>query len=96
MPQTCPQCQNVATDAATTARAAAARSPEPPRPRKVVPLPVVPRPVLPPPARPHQLPPARPPCRRYKFDVARWSLADRISGVATIVLFISLFLPGSA
>jgi hypothetical protein len=29
----------------------------------------------------------------YKFDAARWSLADRISGVATIVLFICLFLP---
>ncbi len=28
----------------------------------------------------------------YKFEAARWSLADRISGVATIVLFISLFL----
>jgi hypothetical protein len=28
----------------------------------------------------------------YKFDAARWSLADRISGVATIILFISLFL----
>jgi zinc-ribbon domain len=28
----------------------------------------------------------------YHFDVARWSLADRIAGVATIVLFISLFL----
>jgi hypothetical protein len=28
----------------------------------------------------------------YKFDAARWSLADRISGIATIVLFISLFL----
>lgn len=28
----------------------------------------------------------------YKFDAARWSLADRIAGVATIVLFISLFL----
>ena len=28
----------------------------------------------------------------YKFDAARWSLADRISGVATVVLFISLFL----
>jgi hypothetical protein len=25
--------------------------------------------------------------------VARWSLADRIAGIATIVLFISLFLP---
>jgi hypothetical protein len=29
----------------------------------------------------------------YKFDAARWSTADRIAGVATIVLFISLFLP---
>lgn len=28
----------------------------------------------------------------YKFDAARWSLADRIAGIATIVLFISLFL----
>jgi zinc-ribbon domain len=28
----------------------------------------------------------------YKFDAARWSLADRIAGGATIVLFISLFL----
>ena len=28
----------------------------------------------------------------YKFEVARWSLADRIAGVASIVLFISLFL----
>lgn len=28
----------------------------------------------------------------YRFNAARWSLADRISGVATIVLFISLFL----
>ena len=29
----------------------------------------------------------------YKFDAARWTLADRIAGIATIVLFISLFLP---
>jgi hypothetical protein len=28
----------------------------------------------------------------HKFDAARWSLADRIAGVATVVLFISLFL----
>jgi hypothetical protein len=28
----------------------------------------------------------------YRFNAARWSLADRISGIATIVLFISLFL----
>jgi hypothetical protein len=29
----------------------------------------------------------------YKFDAARWTLADRIGGIATIVLFIALFLP---
>jgi hypothetical protein len=29
----------------------------------------------------------------YRFDVARWTLADRIAGIATIVVFISLFLP---
>jgi hypothetical protein len=29
----------------------------------------------------------------FKFDAARWTLADRISGVATLVLFICLFLP---
>ncbi len=28
----------------------------------------------------------------YRFEAARWSLADRIAGVASIVLFISLFL----
>ena len=28
----------------------------------------------------------------YKFDATRWSLADRIAGGATVVLFISLFL----
>ena len=29
----------------------------------------------------------------FKFDAARWTLADRISGIATVVLFICLFLP---
>jgi hypothetical protein len=29
----------------------------------------------------------------YRFDAARWSTADRIAGVATIVYFICLFLP---
>jgi hypothetical protein len=28
----------------------------------------------------------------FKFDAARWSLADRIAGIASVVLFISLFL----
>ena len=29
----------------------------------------------------------------YKFEAARWSQADRIAGIATVVLFICLFLP---
>lgn len=29
----------------------------------------------------------------FKFDASRWSQKDRIAGVATLVLFISLFLP---
>ncbi len=29
----------------------------------------------------------------YSFNAARWSTADRITGVATLVLLISLFLP---
>ena len=29
----------------------------------------------------------------YKFDRARWSRNDQITGVATVVLFIALFLP---
>ena len=33
------------------------------------------------------------PPRTFKFDMKRWSQADRIAGGATLVLFISLFLP---
>ncbi len=29
----------------------------------------------------------------FSFDIKRWSQADRITGIATLVLFISLFLP---
>jgi hypothetical protein len=29
----------------------------------------------------------------FKFEASRWSRTDRISGIATLVLFISLFLP---
>jgi hypothetical protein len=29
----------------------------------------------------------------FRFDAARWTMADRIAGGATLVLFISLFLP---
>ena len=91
MPQTCPQCQSATSDdagfcpncgaalsgASTTAQAA--------------PAPGAPAPGAPPPGTPAATHgPSTVPA--YKFDAARWSLADRISGVATIVLFISLFL----
>jgi hypothetical protein len=29
----------------------------------------------------------------FSFDIKRWSLAERITGVGTLLLFISLFLP---
>jgi len=90
MPQTCPQCQSEASDdagfcpncgtalggAATTAQAA----PSPGAPGAAG------APASVGAASGTSTTPA------YKFDAARWSLADRISGVATIVLFISLFL----
>lgn len=33
------------------------------------------------------------PAMAFRFDAARWTTADRIAGGATLVLFISLFLP---
>jgi hypothetical protein len=33
------------------------------------------------------------PAPAFRFDAARWTLADRVAGGATLVLFISLFLP---
>jgi len=33
------------------------------------------------------------PQQPFNFDIARWSQAERITGVATVVLLISLFLP---
>lgn len=33
------------------------------------------------------------PALAFRFDAARWTTADRIAGGATLVLFISLFLP---
>jgi hypothetical protein len=88
MPQTCPGCQaEVADDATTCPTCGTALQPAPA--------------ATPPPEAPVTSAPAGaaagtaasaaavPP---YKFDAARWSLADRIAGVATIVLFVSLFL----
>jgi hypothetical protein len=87
MPQTCPQCQSGTSDdagfcpncgaALTGAATTAQAAPAPGAPAAAT---------TPPAAAAGSSLPA------YRFDAARWSLADRISGVATIVLFISLFL----
>jgi hypothetical protein len=86
MPQTCPQCQNIAADDATscpscgTALGVATAAPQ------GAPATAAPAPAAAASAGAASSIPA------YKFDAARWSLADRIAGAATIVLFISLFL----
>jgi zinc-ribbon domain len=85
MPKTCPQCQSEAADAATfcpscgasLAPAAAASEPPPP-------------PTGAPPSG-GAAPSAGSALPPFRFDAARWSMADRIAGIATIVLFISLF-----
>jgi hypothetical protein len=88
MPQTCPQCQTQAADDASacpscgaTLHAGATTQPAPP---VSAPAPA--------PAAPVGAAPGASTVPAYKFDAARWSLADRIAGVATVVLFISLFL----
>jgi hypothetical protein len=85
MAKTCPQCQSEAADAATfcpscgasLAPAAAAGGAPPP-------------PAGAPAGSPASVAGSSVP--PFRFDAARWTLADRIAGIATIVLFISLFL----
>jgi hypothetical protein len=80
MPQTCPQCQSEAADGVASCPSCGAALSAPAAPATAAPAP---------PAAPAGGTSAVP---AYKFEAARWSLADRIAGVATIVLFISLFL----
>jgi hypothetical protein len=85
MPKTCPQCQSEAADAATFcpscgASLASAAGPGAPPP---------PAAGAPPGAAASGTGSSAPP---FRFDAARWSMADRIAGIATIVLLISLFL----
>jgi hypothetical protein len=40
-----------------------------------------------------QAPAARPASTGFKLDIERWSVPDRVVGGATLILFISLFLP---
>jgi Double zinc ribbon len=104
MPQTCPQCQSQAADeAAFCPSCGTTLSAAPAPPSGATPAP--PSGATPPPAMgtPPTTGGAAPPTTygaapsaaslpAYKFEAARWSLADRISGIATIVVFISLFL----
>jgi hypothetical protein len=91
MPKTCPQCQSEAADEATTcpscgtalgpaagASAASASAPPPAGAPAGAGAPAA--------AAAARHVPAN------HFDAARWSTADRIAGIATIVLFVSLFL----
>ncbi len=90
MPQTCPQCQSEASDAANNCPncgaqlSAAAAAPGPAAGS-------TPTAQAAPAAAAATAAGSAVPA--YKFDVARWTQADRIAGIATLVLFISLFLP---
>lgn len=86
MAKTCPQCQNVAADDATTcpgcgaALGSAATSAPPP-------------PAGAPTGAPAAAASSGSTVLPYRFDAARWSNADRIAGIGTVVLFVCLFLP---
>ncbi len=88
MPQTCPQCQREAADDASFCPSCGASLSSGARATQDAPPVSAPAPAAAAPAaapRGSTMP-------AYRFDAARWSLADRIAGVATVVLFISLFL----
>lgn len=84
MAKTCPQCQSEASDAAAFCPSCgaslspeAAASTAPP----------------PPGATGGAAPGSGATIAPYRFDASRWTTADRIAGVATLVLFACLFLP---
>jgi hypothetical protein len=88
MPQTCPQCQTGTSDDAGFCPNCGAALSGASTTAQAAPAPGAPAAT----AAPVGAAPGGSTMPAYKFDAARWSLADRISGVATIVLFISLFL----
>jgi len=94
MPQTCPQCQSQATDDATACPSCGATLSSSPGGTPAAPAVSAAAPAGPAPAgpAPAAATPSASSVPAYKFDAARWTLADRIAGVASIVLFISLFL----
>jgi hypothetical protein len=94
MPQTCPQCQSqVADDAGTCPSCGSSLSASPTSTAtQAAPTVGAPAPAPAPAAAAGAAASSGSSIPAYKFDAARWSLADRIAGVATVVLFISLFL----
>jgi hypothetical protein len=91
MPQTCPQCQSEASDVANNCPNCGAQLSAAPQGAAAA-APSAPTAQAAPAAPAGAAAASASAVPAYKFDAARWSLADRISGVATIVLFISLFL----
>jgi hypothetical protein len=102
MPKTCPQCQGVAADgAAFCPTCGAALATAPAGTTAAAPPPSSPPPP-PPPAAPPGTPygsgapsagtPSGPATPAFSFDARRLALADWIAGIASVVLFISLFL----
>jgi len=92
MPKTCPQCQSGASDDADfcpscgTALSGASTATQAPPAPNFPPATAAPVGAAPAASAASAVP-------AYKFDAARWTRADRIAGIATLVLFISLFLP---
>ena len=84
MAQTCPQCQSEAADDARVCPSCGASLSGGARATQDAPSVSAPA--------PGAGAPSASAMPAYKFDATRWSLADRIAGVATVVLFISLFL----
>jgi hypothetical protein len=88
MSQTCPQCQTEAADDASACPSCGATLGSSSSATQAAPAVSAPAPA----AAPAAAASSASSVPAYKFDAARWSLADRIAGIASIVLFISLFL----
>ena len=88
MPQTCPQCQTEAADDATACPSCGATLGSSSTATQAAPAVTAPASA----AAPADATSSASSIPAFKFDAARWSLADRIAGIASIVLFISLFL----
>jgi hypothetical protein len=89
MPKTCPQCQSEAADDAATCSNCGAALGASSTATQAAPAVAQPATAA---AAPATAATGGSSIPAYKFDAGRWSLADRIAGVASLVLLISLFL----